>query len=72
MIMMVRGHNILSAMLSLYIMLLNFTGTMAEYIGTDSDYRALPVERKIHPRGVPSTAADNAMPHKGTSKILAC
>ena len=54
-------------MLSLYMMLLNFTGTMAEYIGTDSEYRALPVERKIHPRGVPSTAADNAMPHKDTS-----
>ena len=43
---------------------------MAEYIGTDSDYRALPVERKIHPRGVPSTAADNAMPHKGTPLIF--
>ena len=67
MIIQVQWRNVLFFMLSLYMMLLNFTGTMAEYIGTDSDYRALPVERKIHPRGVPSTAADNAMPHKGTS-----
>ncbi|XP_067951152.1 uncharacterized protein [Watersipora subatra] len=40
-------------------------GVMSEYIGTDSEYRAMPIERKIHPRSLPSTAADNAVPHKG-------
>ena len=44
---------------------ISYAGVMSEYIGTDSEYRANPVERKIHPRGVPSTAEGNAAPHKG-------
>lgn len=45
-------------------------GVMSEYIGTDSEFRSMPAERKIHPRGVPSTAEDNAAPHKGLIKLL--
>ncbi|KAF6035719.1 hypothetical protein EB796_005972 [Bugula neritina] len=40
-------------------------GVMSEYIGTDSEYRSLAIEKKIHPRGVPSTALANSEPHKG-------